>query len=107
IAASVVAAIAGLDLGAALARELQWIELPAIDRAVYPGRALTRTSLAAAGLAVAVMLPPAVVAAVRGLWVPTCDWWFGIQAYLALPVATAALAGAVGHAVGVAVGSRG
>lgn len=107
IAASVVAAIAGLDLGAALARELQWLELPAIDRAVYPGRALTRTSLAAAGLAVAVMLPPAVVAAVRGLWVPTCDWWFGIQAYLALPVATAALAGAVGHAVGVAVGSRG
>ena len=106
IAASLVAAVAGLDLGAALARELQWMEAPGIERAIYPGRALARTSLAAAVLAAVVMLPPALVAAVRGMWIPTCDWWFGIKAYLAMPVATAALAGAVGHAIGVAVGAR-
>src|SRR5262249_54452923 len=60
----------------------------------------------AAALAVAVVLPPALIAAVRGIWVPTCDWWFGIKAYLAMPIVTAALAGAIGHALGVAVGSR-
>ncbi|HEX5057828.1 MAG TPA: hypothetical protein VFV99_00650 [Kofleriaceae bacterium] len=104
---SVFAAISGLDLGAALARELQWMHEPALERAVYPGRALARTSVAAAALAVAVVLPPALIAAVRGIWVPTCDWWFGIKAYLAMPIVTAALAGALGHALGVAVGSRG
>jgi len=106
IAASVLAAVSGLDLGAALARERQWMREPAIARAVYPGRALARSSLAAAGLAVAVVLPPALIAAVRGLWVPTCDWWFGVKAYLVMPVVTAAFAGVLGHAIGVAVGSR-
>ena len=33
-------------------------------------------------LAVGVVVPPAVIAAVRGIWIPTCDWWFGIKAYL-------------------------
>ena len=34
-------------------------------------------------------LIPAVICAVRGIWVPTCDWWFGIKAYLAMPLADA------------------
>ena len=106
IAVSLVAAVAGLDLGAALARELQWMQEPGLARAVYPGRALARTSAAAALLAVGVVLPPALIAAVRGIWLPTCDWWFGIKAYLAMPITTAALGGALGHALGVAVGSR-
>jgi len=100
------AAISGLDLGAAMARELQWMDEPAMVRSVYPGRALARTTFAAAMLAVGVALPPALVAAIRGLWIPTCDWWFGIKAYLAMPVVTAALAGALGHAIGVGIGSR-
>src|SRR5690348_3462749 len=83
IAVAVFAAVSGLDLGAAMARELQWMEEPALVRAVYPGRALARTSFAAALLAVAVVVPPALFAAVRGIWVPTCDWWFGVNAYLA------------------------
>jgi hypothetical protein len=103
---SVVAAIAGLDLGAAHARELQWIVAPAIARSVYPGRALARTTCAASLLAVGVVAIPGVIAAVRGIWVPTCDWVFGIEAYAVLPIATAVLAGAMGHAIGVAVGSR-
>ncbi|HTL49500.1 MAG TPA: hypothetical protein VL219_02490, partial [Steroidobacteraceae bacterium] len=106
IAVSIVAALAGLDLGAALARELQWMDAHGLERAMYPGRALARTTCAAAALAVAVTLPPGIIAAVRGIWVPTCDWWFGIKAYLLLPVATAALGGALGHVLGVAVGSR-
>ena len=67
IAVSLVAAVAGLDLGAALARELQWMQEPGLARAVYPGRALARTSAAAALLAVGVVLPPALIAAVRGI----------------------------------------
>lgn len=101
-----VAAVAGLDLGAALARELQWMHEPAIMRATYAGRALARTSIAAAALAVGVMLPPGLIAALRGIWIPTCDWGFGIVAYLAMPVVTAALAGALGHALAVGVGAR-
>ena len=37
IAVSLVAAVAGLDLGAALARELQWMQEPGIARAVRSG----------------------------------------------------------------------
>src|SRR5688572_16086254 len=96
VVVSVFAAISGLDLGAAFARELQWIEQPALERAVYPGRALARSTGVAALVAVAVVIPPALIAAFRGIWFPTCDWWFGIKAYLAMPVATAALAGALG-----------
>ncbi len=105
-AVSIVAAVGGVDVGAAFARELQWREEPGLVRAVYPGRALARSSVVAAGLAVALVLPPALIAAVRGMWIPTCDWWFGIKAYVALPIVTAALAGAMGHALAVAVGSR-
>src|SRR6185369_5232403 len=51
IAVSIFAALAGLDLGAALARELQWMDAPGLERAMYPGRALARTACVAAGLA--------------------------------------------------------
>jgi hypothetical protein len=54
-----------------------------------------------------VMLVVATVCAVRGVWVPTCDWWFGIKAFALMPLATAVWCGAVGHAIGVVVGVRG
>src|SRR5688572_30253909 len=98
--------IAGLDLGAALARELQWSDAPAIERARYPGRALARSVCGAVGLAVAVTLVPGLIAAFRGLWRPTCDWGFGVESYVVMPIVSAALAGGLGHAIGVAVGSR-
>src|SRR6478609_1658007 len=75
---AVLGSIAGMDLGAALAREVQWIEAPALARVGYPGRALARTTLCAVALGVGVPLVPAIMCAVRGIWVPTCDWWFGI-----------------------------
>jgi hypothetical protein len=97
--------IAGLDLGAALARELQ---APAnvAERARHAARTLCATTLASSGLAIGVVLFPAAIATVRGIWVPTCDWWFGLRAYLLLPIASAALAGALGHAIGVVAGTR-
>jgi hypothetical protein len=106
VASALFGAIAGVDVGARLARELQTMPVSALARAAWPGRTLAASTAAAAGLAAALMLIPAVISAVRGLWLPTCDWWFGIAAYLALPLATAALAGATGHLIGVLAGPR-
>ncbi len=109
VVVSVVAAIAGLDLGAAYARERMWVDnldVPALARAGSSGRVLARTSLQASLLAVAVVAIPGVIAAVRGLWVPTCDWTFGVIAYALMPLSTAALAGVCGHAIAVVVGAR-
>jgi hypothetical protein len=106
LAASLVAAVCGLDLGAAFARELQTMPAPAIARSAYPGRVLAASTVAAAAIAVGVMIIPAIVCAIRGIWRPTCDWWFGIEAYALIPLCTAALAGALGHAIGVVTGVR-
>src|SRR5262245_48006481 len=94
-AAALFAAPLGLDLGAALARVRQRAPAPGIERAVYAGRTMLRATAAAAGLAASVAAIPAGVAAIRGLWTPTCDWGFGLGAYLAMPILTAALAGAL------------
>jgi len=102
-AVALFAAVMGLDLGSALARERQ--RGAASDGESCAGR-MVRSTAAAAGMAVAVAVVPGVIAAVRGIWVPTCDWGFGLEAYLAMPVVTAALAGAVGHALGVVSGPR-
>src|SRR5690242_18174722 len=67
LAAAVFASVCGLDLGAALARELQWHDTPSLARAHYPGRALAGTAVLAAGLSIGVALIPAAIAIVRGL----------------------------------------
>lgn len=105
-AAALFAAVMGLDLGSAFARELQRLPAIGVARAAYAGGTMARSTVGAAALAVAVAMIPAVIAAIRGTWSTTCDWWFGIEAYLAMPVVTAALAGAVGHALGVVAGPR-
>jgi hypothetical protein len=105
-AAALFAAVMGLDVGAALARELQRMPVVGVARAEYAGRTMVRSTVAAAGVACAVAAVPAVIAAVRGVWVPTCDWGYGVETYVAMPLVTAALAGAIGHALGVVCGPR-
>ncbi|MEJ7596599.1 MAG: hypothetical protein WKG01_01710 [Kofleriaceae bacterium] len=102
IAMTLFAAIAGADLGRAFAKELQ----ARGERASYPARALAAGTLGAIAVAVAVTMIPAVISIVRGIWTPTCDWWFGIKAYLALPVSTAVLGAGIGHAIGIVAGPR-
>ncbi|HEU0029963.1 MAG TPA: hypothetical protein VFQ53_04970 [Kofleriaceae bacterium] len=106
LAAALFAAIMGADVGSGLARTLAAMPAEGVSRAAYAGRTLARGALTSAWLAVRIMLIPAVIAALRGIVVPTCDWGFGIASYLALPLATAALAGAIGHAMGVLVQRR-
>ena len=106
IAMALWSAVMGLDLGSALARQLQRTAAPGVARATFAGPTLARSTLLAALLPAAIVLIPGAISAVRGIWLPTCDWWFGIKAYVALPIATALLAGAVGHTVGVVTGPR-
>lgn len=106
LATSLFAAVLAIDLGRELARALQTAPAPTADRAGWPGKTLATTALAAAALPVAILAIPAAIAAVRGLWTPTCDWTFGIAAYLALPLTTAALAGPTGLAIGLVAGPR-
>jgi hypothetical protein len=100
------ASLMGADLGCGLARELARMPPTGITRATYPTRTLMRGSLAAAAFAMVIASIPGVIAALRGIVVPTCDWWFGITSYVAMPLASAALAGAIGHAIGALAGPR-
>ncbi len=106
LAVALFASLMSADLGCALARQLAAIPPSGVTRATYPTRTLFRNALATSGLTVAIASIPAVIGALRGIVVPTCDWWFGISSYLAMPIASAALGGALGHAIGVITGPR-
>lgn len=105
MAAALFAAVMGLDVGSALARERQRATGEPTTTA-GPARTMVRTTLAAVKTTVAIAFIPAAVAVVRSLWTPSCDWGFGLKTYLAMPIATAALAGALGHVLGVISGPR-
>jgi hypothetical protein len=106
LAVALFASLMGADLGCALARELARMPPTGITRATYPTRTLFKGALAASGLAVVVASIPGVIGAFRGIVVPTCDWWFGVTSYVALPIASAVLGGAIGHAIGALIGPR-
>jgi hypothetical protein len=95
----IVMSFAGLDLGAAFARRVRAEEAHALARATAAWKLVAAIAWRAAALAAAVALIPAVIAAVRGLWVPVCDWGFGIRAELLLPVTTGAIAAGAGVAI--------
>jgi len=103
LATAIVGSLAGLDLGAALARRA--VAVPDTG-AAGPGRSVASLVGRAAGVAVAVVVPPAIIAALDGLRLPTCDWGFGLRAYLLMPVASAALGGGAGALVGLVTGPR-
>jgi hypothetical protein len=100
VAVTIPAAIAAADLGRAAARK----RLLAGEQ--LRGRAYLRSLGRAVLTALAVTAIPGVISAVRGIWQPTCDWTFGLLCYAALPLATAALFAAAGHAIGALAGPR-
>jgi hypothetical protein len=106
LALAVFGGVCALDVGAALARSLQQMPAPGLARATYPGRMIAATAVHAALVPVAIVALPALVCAVRGIWVPTCDWWFGLEAWLLMPALSAAEGGVLGLAIGLAVGVR-
>src|SRR4051812_30446052 len=74
-AVALFAAVMGLDVGRALARAQQR-HGAARDGETHAGR-MVRSTAAAMAIAVAVAVVPGGIAAVRGIWTPTCDWGFG------------------------------
>lgn len=102
LASSGFAALLGLDVGASRARAAQ------LTPAVGP-RSCGQFALAvltSSGLAIAMACVPAVIAAIHGVWAPTCDWSFGIRAYALMPLSSAALGGALGHSLATVIGTR-
>ncbi|MEZ4358802.1 MAG: hypothetical protein R3B48_01365 [Kofleriaceae bacterium] len=102
--AAIAASLAGLDLGSAYARHAQRVGIG--DETRGPLRATARL---AADAVLATWVPLAAwgaIAAARGLWTPTCDWWFGLTTFVWLPVASGALAAVTGLVIGLAVGPR-
>jgi hypothetical protein len=106
LALAVFAGVCSLNVGAALARALQQMPAPGLTRATYPGRMIAASAAHAAVVPVAIVALPALVSALRGIWLPTCDWWFGVKAWLLMPALTAAEGGVLGLAIGLAVGVR-
>jgi hypothetical protein len=104
-AVGVVMSIAGLDLGSGFVRRVRAEEAQAqaLARAMGAWRIVLAIAWRAAALAAAVALIPAVIAALRGLAVPVCDWGFGVRAELLLPVATGAIAAGAGVAIALVV----
>lgn len=106
VVASLVASVAAIDLGAALTRRLQAEPPPPLAVARPPARLVAGLTARAVLIAVVVALPPGLIAAIHGIWATTCDWWFGIETYVAMPLASAVLFAALGVAVGLATGPR-
>src|SRR5262245_53143695 len=85
VATTIFAAVCGLASGAALARHAAAREAPALARAVGPWRLVVALAGRAMMFAAGVTAIPAAIAALHGLWAPTCDWTFAIEAELLLP----------------------
>jgi hypothetical protein len=104
---SALATLIGVDLGGALVRRAQTAPPLPLAGPASPLRVVGDLWLRAAGIAAAVAVVPGVIAAIHGIWAPTCDWWFGIQTYLAMPLASAVLFAGLGVAVALVTGPRG
>jgi len=98
--------ICGLDLGASRARDAQLADGAVIDRAGYPVRTLARGVGRACALALAITIVPGMCAAIHGMWAPTCDWWYGLRAFVLMPVPSALFGAAIGHVLTIVVGVR-
>lgn len=103
---NVLAVPTGLVVGIKLARRAGRVAAPALLRSRGPARLILALTWRAVVLSVAFTAIPAVLASIRGLWTQTCDWGFGVEAFVLLPVITAALAAATGVAIGLLSGRR-
>lgn len=91
--AAAVGSLAGLDLGAAYARRRK-------------NAGTLRTAIEGVALVWIPLLCWAGISAARGIWQPTCDWGFGLLAFVSMPLASGALAAAAGTLLGKLVGPR-
>ncbi len=103
---AVFGSLAGLALGAALVRRAQLAHPRPLDRAVSPTRLVLALVLRAPLAPLAVIAVPLAGAALNGVWEPTCDWSYGLEAFAVLGVASTVLAAGSGVAIALCTGPR-
>jgi hypothetical protein len=106
LVATLVASILSLHIGASIARGAARTPAPALVRARDPSPLVLAIWWRAAAVAAAVTAIPAVIAAIHGLWTPTCDWGFGVRAYLSMVTPSAILFSGAGVAIGLGTVAR-
>lgn len=104
LVAAALGSLAGLDLGAALVREAQRTPARPLDRAAPPARLVLALAGRAPIAPLLVIALPFTAAALHGLWVPTCDWSYGLEAYAIMAVASAVLGAGGGVFLGLVTG---
>ncbi len=106
LVAAAFGSLAGLALGADLVRRAQRAPARPLDRAVVPQRLVLALIVRAPLAPLLVIAIPFAGAALHGLWAPTCEWGYGIEAYASMAVASTLLASGGGVLVGLVVGPR-
>jgi hypothetical protein len=96
--------LAGMVLGAALVRRAQLTQARPLDRAVPPPRLVLALVLRAPLAPLAVIAIPLAGAALHGLWAPTCDWGYGLEAFFIMSIASTVLAAGGGAFVALCTG---
>ena len=101
-ALAILLSFACIDLGAAWTRIVRShgpvpSNLPTWKTLLF----LIRTSLHTTYLLLAI---PFLLMAANSMRTPTCDWWFGIQAYIFLPISSGIAATIIGVLIGLACG---
>jgi len=104
LAVALFGSLAGLDLGAAMVRAAQATPLVGLARADGRARLVAGLAVRALALPLALIALPLIAAAIHGLWAPTCDWGFGVEAFASMAVASTALGAASGVAVALWLG---
>jgi hypothetical protein len=104
LVAAALGSLAGLDLGAALVRRAQVTPARPLDRAAPPSRLVLALAGRAPIAPLLVIALPLAACALHGLWVPTCDWLYGLEAYFIMAVASTVLGAGGGAFLGLTVG---
>lgn len=103
---AVLAAPASGDLAGALVRRARAADRAPLERAVGPVRMLAVLLGRAALVNLALLVPPLLIICLNALRTPNCDWWFGLQALLFLPVPAVLAGTGVGVLSALVTGKR-
>jgi tetratricopeptide (TPR) repeat protein len=103
---ALLASLAGADLGSTLVRRARARSVPALQRSLETRRAIAHLLLGVAAIVTAALILPVLIVSLNAVWVRNCDWWFGIECYLFLPLLSGSLAGWMGALCALAVPER-
>ncbi|HUQ01532.1 MAG TPA: hypothetical protein VM261_03505 [Kofleriaceae bacterium] len=96
--------LAGLVLGVALVRRAQLTHARPVERAAPPPRLVLALVLRAPLAPLAVIAIPLAGAALHGIWAPTCDWTYGLEAFFIMAIASTVLGAGGGAFVALCTG---